>query len=81
MKISAIKEFLSLTIMKNAIKCWITNIFALIIWAISTTLFFLDKMELWPKYVISLAIGGVFFFLNAKTIRGLLINLINKKIG
>ena len=67
--------------MKNAFKDWITNIFAVIIWSVSTTLFFMDKMELWPRYVVSLIIGSVFLFLNIKTMRELLIKYINKKIG
>ena len=67
--------------MKNAFKDWVTNIFALIIWAGSTVLFFMAKMEFWPKYLGCLIVGSVFLFLNIKTMRELAIKFINKKIG
>lgn len=67
--------------MKNAFKDWLTNIFAIILWSVSSTLFFMDKLEFWPKYLGCLIIGAVLLFLNIKTMKELLIKYINNKIG
>lgn len=67
--------------MKNALKEWITNIFAIILWSVSTTLFFLSRLDLWPEYLICLVVGVTLLFTNGKTLRELAIKYINKKIS
>lgn len=67
--------------MKNALKDWITNIFAIILWSVSSTLFFMDKLDFWPKYLGCIIIGSVLLFLNIKTMRELAIKYINKLIN
>lgn len=68
--------------MKQALKDWITNLSALIIWGLASYKFFFTEESLnFYVYVGLMALGIVFLFLDAKKILVYIDKFINKKIG
>jgi hypothetical protein len=67
--------------MKNAMKDWITNIVAILLWGISTyAYFFTDKEMKFLVYIGVMMLGFSFLFIDSKQIRALIIKFVNKRI-
>lgn len=64
--------------MKKRLKDWITDIFAVIIWGISTYLFIVHEVAL-ISYVILLFVGILFLFASTKDLIDIAKKLLPKK--
>ena len=65
--------------MKTRLKDWVTNLFAVVIWAASIYLFVIDKLDT-DKFIILIVIGFVFLFMDHKEILVLAKKFLKTKI-